>query len=166
MIENLIAPYGNVLTKLIEIGVDQWDLNKQYQTFVAVARESLLRELRLNIALIDEVVKSKDDNSNLAPLMVKQLSTNTFENLVLAGIPLGKMFDEKLETEFWGKFDLNERDSNNVANLKIVSELIDRTYHRLRIFKIRVELGVDRTRFEYFKKLLRASESALQIKDL
>lgn len=165
MIDKLIAPYGDMLTKLIDIGIDKWKESQQFKTVVAVARESLLREIKLNIALIDEIEKCKDEDSNLIQMVVKHLSTDAFENLVVAGIPLGKMFNEELTPEFWGRFDLNERDSNNVANLKDVSELIDRTYHRLIVYKIRVELGVDRTRFDYFKKLLRASEAALSLSD-
>jgi len=161
MIASLVSPYGDILSKLVGVGFNEWKENKRFQDLTAIARESLLRELKFNIELIDEIKKETTGNE-IIPLVVQRLSTETFDRLVSADIPLGRMFDKKIETDFWGDFKLDQRDSNNVDGIKTNSDLLDRAYHRMKIFIIRVELGIDRTRLDYLRLLLHAAEVSLK----
>jgi|GEM_PF-5405938 len=100
-------------------------------------RESIHRELQLNEELVAEAHKVRITQPRLADGLVARMSLRSFDALTAAGLPLAKIFPAR-----WNRsMSVSQKYRNQFQNIESVSGLIERTYHRIRIQQIRVELG-------------------------
>lgn len=141
----------------------KWEDSEKVRVLRIVASEALLREMKLNLDLFEEMasVKSGEISLRVRNALVEGMSTSQFEELTKSGFPLKKLLDSPLMDGCWDSLDA--RDKKCVADLKVVADLIERTYHRLKIFKIRTSVGSDRTRRKYLKYLMLATIRNLEV---
>jgi hypothetical protein len=115
-------------------------------------RESVHRELRLNAELATEAAKVQAKQPDLARALLTQMPLDTFNALSVAGLPLTKILPSA-----WDVADDPPRTYNKrLENIRQVSELVERAYHRIRIQQIRNQVGQikDPRSIGYLKVLL------------
>ena len=119
---------------------------------IARIRESVHRELRLNAELAAEAAKVQAKQPNLASALLTQMRVETFDALSAAGLPITKIFPS-----VWTVADDPPRTHRKrLENIRQVSELVERAYHRIRIQQIRNQIGQikDPQSIGYLKVLL------------
>lgn len=136
MIESLIAP---VSEWLIKKGQDKIKESAEFQNTRLAIRQAIVRELRLNRAYIDEVMKQKEDASDLTLTMAEELEITAFNKLEDSFMPIELFFDcerpafnvEKIDGQFvtWS------------SQLENEAFWIERIYMRLRILRARWRCG-------------------------
>ena len=125
---------------------------KQAQEFLS---ELLLEEVRWNLELVQEASKL-DDLEKIVELM-SHFKFNVFDSISNAGIPFAKIFPND-----WNN-DTPEKYSNYTKNVHTEAQLILRTYHRLRIHNLRLEVNIETmsNSENYLEYLLRKSKKIL-----
>ena len=105
---------------------------KQAQEFLS---ELLLEEVRWNLELV-QMATNLEEMEKVVELM-SHLKFSVFDSISSAGIPLAKIFPND-----WNN-DTPEKFSNYTKNVNTEAQLILRTYHRLRIHNLRLEVNIE-----------------------
>ncbi|WP_127470647.1 hypothetical protein [Thiomicrorhabdus aquaedulcis] len=136
MIESLIGPISEWLIKK---GQDKIKESAEFQNTRLAIRQAVVRELRLNRAFIDEVIKPKEDATGLTLAMAEELDVSAFNKLEDSFIPIELFFDCERPT-------LDEQNTDgqflNWSNqLENEALWVERIYMRLRILRARWRCG-------------------------
>ena len=102
-----------------------------------IFRELLYQEVCFNLEVLDLIKQKKDEltDDQLGQLL-QSLDFEKFESFSQTGIPFKLIIDGKWNKTNFKKFD------KRVKNLKYKSELVTRSYHRLKLFKLKEQLGI------------------------
>ena len=121
-------------------------------------RETLHREIRLNAELVEEATKVFKNDPTLSKALLSRLQTDGFDAVSMAGLPLADIFDANWSVA--NHPDLMYQDW--FRGISQVSELVERSYHRIRIQQIRneVEQSKDSRSLGYLRVLLRKAAQA------
>ena len=102
-----------------------------------IFRELLYQEVCFNLEVLNLIKQKKDKltNTQLKQLL-DALDFEKFESFSLTGIPFRSIIDGKWNKKKFKKY------SKLVENLEYNSELVTRSYHRLKLFKLKEQLGI------------------------
>ena len=137
---------------LARLFLDGYQSSKNQKAAIQRVREAIHRELRLNAELTAEATKIFKNHPDLANALLVRTQTQAFDALSIAGMPLYEIFSEP-----WSVMDYsNFRYRSRFNSISTVGELVERTYHRVRIQQIRSEVGQrkDSRALGYLKMLL------------
>lgn len=136
MIESLIAP---VSEWLIKKGQDKIKESAEFQNTRLAIRQAVMRELRLNRAFIDEVLKLKEDASSLILAMAEELEVGAFNKLEDSFMPIELFFD--CECPALDEENADGQFLNWSSQLENEALWVERIYMRLRILRARWRCG-------------------------
>ena len=126
---NTILELGSVLLK------EAYANHKNKKQAQELLSELLLEEVRWNLELV-QMATNLEEMEKVVELM-SHLKFSVFDSISSAGIPLAKIFPND-----WNN-DTPEKFSNYTKNVKTEAQLILRTYHRLRIHYLRLEVKIE-----------------------
>ncbi|BBP43112.1 hypothetical protein [Thiosulfativibrio zosterae] len=132
MIESLIAP---VSEWLIKKGQDKIKESAEFQNTRLAIRQAVVRELRLNRAFIDEVIKLKEDVTGLTLAMAEELEVSAFNKLEDSFMPIELFFD--CERPALDEESSDGQFLNWASQLENEALWVERIYMRLRILRAR-----------------------------
>lgn len=117
--------------------------------------ELLLEEVRWNLELVRMAAKLEEIEKVVK--LMSHLKFNVFDSISNAGIPFAKIFPND-----WNN-DTPEKYFNYTKNVNTEAQLILRTYHRLRIHNLRLEVNIETmsNSENYLEYLLLKSKSIL-----
>ena len=150
----------NATIDLARLLLESYKDKASQEAGIVRVRESVHRELRLNAELAAEAAKVQAKQPDVARALLTQMPVETFDALSAAGLPLTKIFPSA-----WNVADDPPRTySQQLKNIGQVSELVERTYHRIRIQQIRNQVGQikDPRAIGYLKVLLGQAAKATQ----
>ena len=125
---NTILQLGSELLK------EAYANNKNKKQAQELLSELLLEEVRWNLELVH--MATNLEKEKVVELMT-HLKFSVFDSISSAGIPLAKIFPSDWDNGTPEKF------SNYTKNVKTEAQLILRTYHRLRIHHLRLEVKIE-----------------------
>jgi hypothetical protein len=123
--------------ELARLFIDSYQNKADIEAGVDRLRESIHRELRLNAELAAEAEKARGNDFDLANSLLASMQTHSFDALSVAGLPLAKNFP----SSWSASDDPPPAYANHFENIHQVSELVERAYHRIRIQRIRIDVG-------------------------
>lgn len=126
---NTVLELGSQLLK--ELYADHKNKKKAQE----VLSELLLEEIRWNLELV-QMTNDIEENEKVLELM-SHLRFHVFDSISNAGIPFAKIFPSDWNNNTPEKF------ANYTKNVNTEAQLILRTYHRLRIHNLRLEVKID-----------------------
>ncbi|MEX0385360.1 hypothetical protein [Spiribacter pallidus] len=123
--------------ELARLFIERYQDKAEQATAAARIRESIHRELRLNAELAAEAERIRGDEPNLAERLILRMSTQSFDALAAAGLPLASIFPDAWRIAD----DPPPAYRRQFETINQVSELVERAYHRICIQQIRSEVG-------------------------
>lgn len=158
MLEIFAQLAASLVPKLLVESLEVWSSRKEIKNLRVLARERLARELYLNLEILQEIQRSKGDKADkVATVLAPILTTEAFDRLVDTGLPLSILFEDRLPENIWEAVKLNKQEQKYVGNLTTSILLLERTYHRIKIYKLKVSVGIERSKLDYLSKLIRGS---------
>ena len=150
----MIAPFLiKLLDKISDQAVESLKSAKEFKQIQSVANEQISRELFWN----NECLSYADNNVNLSYLGL--IRTTAFVELVSTGVPLDLIFSQTIDFsgdgETIGKHQPPRAYAVRLKEIKNLSMLIDRTYHRLWMLQKRCELNLAKGDVAYARALVR-----------
>jgi len=154
LLPKVIAPFLiKLLDKLSDQAVESFKSAKEFKQIQSVANERISRELFWN----NECLSYADNNVNLSYLGL--IRTTAFDELVSTGVPLDLIFSQTIDFsgdgEAIGKHQPPRAYAVRLKEIKNLSMLIDRTYHRLWMLQKRCELNLAKGDVAYARALVR-----------
>jgi hypothetical protein len=154
----------SLITKfLAEKGLEKYLKTIEFKSHKQTVVEHLIRELQLNISIIDEFFPDTT-SKKLAPNQISHifnaLKTSAFDSISQSAIPLSKLLEEKNNPEVFST--TNKQYLKLCANDSHLHNLIERTYFRINISKIYVEFPNSKIDIGYLKFLILSSTKALK----
>ena len=130
--------YRIVINTILQLGSEllkeAYANNKKKKQAQELLSELLLEEVRWNLELVH--MATNLEKEKVVELMT-HLKFSVFDSISSAGIPLAKIFPSDWDNGTPEKF------SNYTKNVKTEAQLILRTYHRLRIHHLRLEVKIE-----------------------
>jgi hypothetical protein len=132
------------LSKAVDYLLDWYkEKNAREELFINL-KERLYWELSWNLEILDElnlVGNGEDENIlQLKKSLISKLNFNQFDIISSAGIPMNSIVQGNLEPNNFSKY--KDKLSSNRTN----SQLVQKTYHRLRIHQLRHEHNIVRNK--------------------
>lgn len=133
--------------KAIELLMSLYSGKKNKEQLQRHLKQILQRELALNHALIHEAIKYTTTDDSVANGFVKATQISAFEAIAHLGLPLEEIFSnswtvsERYPPTSPGKQGRQKKHLSKLKNIGSELELIERTYHRLAIQKVRTDLS-------------------------
>ena len=127
----------NATIDLARLLLDSYKDKAGQEAAIARIRESVHRELRLNAELSAEATKIQAKEPDVARALLTQMHLDTFDAVSAAGLPLTKIFPLPWDVAD----DPPSKYRKPLENIRQVSELVERAYHRIRIQQIRNQVG-------------------------
>ncbi|MBM9538604.1 hypothetical protein [Desulfobulbus alkaliphilus] len=129
-------------------------------------RQAVLREISLNLEIIKEANNLQSTEPDKSKKLVENTELDAFKAVEALGIPIEIIFGGKT----WSNDSAHAKQFQKgkfkqyTENIKMISDLIERTYHRLRIHQLRVKLGIEKRQpsTEYLEALLLESKEAIR----
>lgn len=130
---------GSIAEKLLAYGFEKLQNSVEFQNTKNAVYESIIRELRFNLELIQDVQKNtvKTSSEDLCRSISQEMEFSAFQRLEETFIPL-KLFFEGTVTP---KVTKNKSYKNWSSQFTTEFIWIERTYHRLRILRCRWRSG-------------------------
>jgi hypothetical protein len=148
MIESLAR---ELLSSLFAISIDKWKGDARFRALRLLAHEQVSRELRWNIECLSSS-KSKD-----RLVYLKALRTDVFTGLSDIGAPIDDIFTENIEHLALEGYRPSSRVLKSLAKDNSLSRLLDRTYNRIGILRLRVSEDLPYGDISYLRGLIKYS---------
>lgn len=158
---------SQILTKLssemIRLSLDKFLKSNETRNAILILKESLARELRLAIELLGEVRNENSEDPCESKVFVECIELEGFEAIARSGIPLAKIIQISIDENFWSNLNLDDQQRGFVRNIRSGDDLLERTFLRIKMHKIRLSFNGRQTNIEYLKKLILASLKAIEL---
>lgn len=164
MLDLLIEPAKIFFEK----GIDAYRKTQEHKNLRVAVQDRIRREVRFNVALLNEFVTEKNGTAKhedaIRGGLIKSLRTMAFDDADSGIVPMTLFFDEELMTDVWpvrGFEAAQEKYKGWVKSLETQYDLLERTYHRIRIARTFAECGKVHGDIDYIRFLLIACEKSL-----
>ena len=145
-------------------GYDALVKHKDFHLLVAAIKEQLRRELRLNVEIISELIPNSNDYKGIEVIhhnkAFEAMGTTAFDSIASGVVPLSKLLSDEIEPKIYSKTKTIYVD--RCKNHKILYQLIEQTYLRIKISKVYSASPGSKLDVEYLKFLLLSSIKALK----
>ncbi len=149
---------------VIEKGYDAFVKNNEFRYFTSAVKEQLRRELRLNIEIVSELIPNSKNNKSMEVIhhnkAFEAMGTTAFDSIASGVIPLSKLLSDEIDSKIYSKTKSNYID--RCKNYKMLNQLIEQTYLRIKISKVYSASPGSKLDVEYLKFLLLSSIKALK----
>ncbi len=132
-----------------------WWRRRAFLDFAEVARESLRRELRFALELLSLQEYGGDDAVEAGAAIDRLLDCKCFDALCDSGVPLSRLLGKEVPKDIWENREIGN--PNRVQSIIHEHHLIERTYMRLKVIKVRRSLLIGEGDIGYLKELILAS---------
>ena len=160
----LVKLLFSAISGVINLAVDGWKNDGIFMNAAIIARDSVVRELKLCLAILDDLESVESEESKSA--LLSQLSSASFDAVESSGFPLRYIFTGEFDagryTGIISGYAGSGRYVNYMAKIESNVDLVERTYIRLKMYMIRNKAGVEISDIDYLKCLLRISVVALK----
>ncbi|MEB3330914.1 MAG: hypothetical protein VKI83_00260 [Synechococcaceae cyanobacterium] len=144
---------SQVLSTLVNQGIEKWKSGKQFTTLRLLAHERLARELFWNRECLSARKKEEE-----ASIYLALLRTDAFDELVKLSAPMQDIFPEPIHLLTGLPVEpLSPLLRRRLGDIQHRHELIDRTYHRIWMMRHRVKHGLSLGDIAYLRQLVRLS---------
>ncbi len=167
MLELLTGPAKDFL----KLGIDEFRKHKEYRNLIIAIQDRIRREVRFNIAVLDEVLKIKDDHRDgQYEALVRSLRTDGFDQIDSGMLPLKIFFGDEVAESVWPKGGFTEGEikqyKSRLKGIETQYDLLERVYHRIRLAQTFVDLGTVKSDMKYVHFLLRAFKRSIASTEL
>lgn len=167
MLDLLIGPAKDFL----QLGIDEFRKRKEYKNLIIAIQDRIRREVRFNIAVLDELLKISDDHDDgQYEALVRSLRTDGFDQIDSGMLPLKIFFAEEVAESVWPKGGFTEGEikqfKGRLKSIKTQYNLLERLYHRIRLAQTFVDLGTVKSDMKYVQFILRAFERSIASTEL
>ena len=149
---------------VIEKGYDAFVKNNEFKHFTSAVKEQLRRELRLNVEIISELIPNSKEHKAIEVIhhnkAFEAMGTTAFDSIASGVVPLSKLLSDEIEPKIYSKTKTIYVD--RCKNHKILYQLIEQTYLRIKISKVYSASPGSKLDVEYLKFLLLSSIKALK----
>lgn len=132
------------LSKSVEYLLDWYKEKNAREELNLNLKERLYWELTWNLEILNESDhvgrKEKENILELKKTLISKLNFNQFNIISSAGIPMNSIVQGNLEQNNFSKY------KNNLSKIRTNSQLVQKTYHRLRIHQLRHEHNIVRNK--------------------
>jgi hypothetical protein len=126
-------------TQLITYFIDSYKDSKKRSDLIDQIKELLLQELKWNLDLLDEISSlSKNGKQDVAIKLIEKFEVDVLNVLKQTGIPLSKIVPGLYQPHPTSKYQ------HLLKGYTTKSKLIYRTYHRLKVNILRIEIQNER----------------------
>lgn len=154
----------SLLPESLKLGREWLADEKKKRQVMAQIREMLLRELALNCSLVSEADRLRRASNPGHAKLVKSTHLQGLEMITSSGVPLSEVFDTdwSVREAHAGPIKTGSY-SHRLKDIKTLSELVERCYHRLYIERIRAEQEIEKknSTLPYLVALLVETKSAV-----
>jgi hypothetical protein len=130
------------LSKSVEYLLDWYKEKNAREELNLNIKERLYWELTWNLEILNELdhvgKKEKENILELKKTLLSKLNFNQFNIISSAGIPMNSIVQGNLEPNNFSKY------KNKLSKIRTNSQLVQKTYHRLRIHQLRHEHNIVR----------------------
>lgn len=151
---------------LIEKGVDFYEKTKEHQNITLMVQDKILRELRFNAEVISILIKEENISEKEIQISLRRtLKTEAFDALEGGSFPLKILFNRKLDDDDWMYISDKEQWSKykqRIKGIETQSQLLERTYHRLKIQKILSENKIVHGDIGYIRYLMLSLKKSIE----
>jgi hypothetical protein len=149
---------------VIEKGYEAFVKNNEYKYLTSAVKEQLRREMRLNVEIISELIPNSKDYKAIEVIHYNKafeaLRTTAFDSIASGIVPLSKLLSNEIDSKIYSKTKSNYID--RCKNYKMLYQLIEQTYLRIKISKVYSASPGSKLDVEYLKFLLLSSIKALK----
>lgn len=159
MIELLIEPFKLFLSK----GVDQFLRSNELKNLRLSYIDRLMREIKFNKAILDEIVSGEDLNKEEKIALVACLRTSAFDALNESPLPTRLIISGELQKEEWRKFSNGKAIFlQRLEKVLTIQELLDRVYYRIHVVKTLEPHSQKNRDYAYINFMLSCLDNALK----
>lgn len=153
MIDSLLR---ELVGSILKVSIDRWNDNEQFRVLKLISHEKIYRELRWNLECL-AATKPKDRG-----IYLKALKDRSFNELIENEAPLDEIFTVELKSIDAPKSILSTAICKIIEKDHTLSKLLDRTYNRIGILRIRNDSGLEPGKINYLRQLTLVSLAGLE----
>lgn len=151
----------------VEKGIDAYRKTKEHRNLRIAVQDRLRREVRFNVALLNEFSTEKNGAAKheeaVRKGLIKSLRTNAFDDADCGIVPLALFFEDELKDDIWPSLAFPAKDKYGkwLGAVNTQYDLLERIYHRIRIAKTFAECGKVQGDMDYIRYMLIAFEKSI-----
>lgn len=153
-----------VAKSIFEKGYDTFVTSNDFKLLKTAVKEQLKRELRLNVNIITELIPNSSNYKAVEVIhyykAFEAMRTTAFDSITSGVVPLSKLLSNELDSKIYSTTKTNY--ANRCKNYKMLYQLIEQTYIRIKISKVYSSSPGSKFEVEYLKFLLLSSIKALK----
>lgn len=166
----MLGMIAEMAKELLSAGWEELRERKQFKRLQAAVHDRIRREIRFNLAMVDEAIKIKSDSEGQKRVaLICSMSSKGFDEISSGGIPLTLLFGpDGLDARVWPEANNKpftaaeiKKYKTRIRSINTRHGLVERLYHRITVIKAIAGHGVVKGDIKYLRFLLRASEKAL-----
>ncbi|ALB62188.1 hypothetical protein BN137_853 [Cronobacter condimenti 1330] len=144
----------------INAGMDSFKKSKELANLKIAVRQRITREIKLNAAVLDEIIKNYYDKEGAVAeknALIMALRTRAFDDLNDGAIPVSLLISG--DVEHWpaaATKDEKDRYLKYLSSIKTPIDLLDRAYYRIHIARILASSGKCDSDLKYIRYMLTA----------
>lgn len=148
MIDSL---FRELFSSIVKVGIDKWEDNEQFRALRLIAHEKISRELRWNLECLSS------SNPRDQSIYIKVLKMDSFMELLAMSVPIDEIFTVKTISFISAGEKPSDRILKIINRDDLLSRLLDRSYNRIGILRLRNSEGLPLGDISYLRNLIKLS---------
>lgn len=147
---------------IIDKGYEAYKKSDELDHLRLCVQDRVRRELAFNREILQELCRETSDavrwTGEPRKRLIDSLTTSAFDAVNDGMVPARLLFEKEFDSQqFFGSWDGKETPNAYMANVAVISsqvQLLERAYHRIKLYKLYSESPEHKTNVEYLRFLV------------